>query len=45
MISLAWLRIERVPMMWFDLLPGALLMFGGTALITMGILGLVTFQL
>ena len=35
LISLAWLRVERTPMVVFELLPGALLVVGGVTLISL----------
>jgi hypothetical protein len=35
LISLTWLRLERIPMLAFDLLPGALLVVGGVTLISL----------
>lgn len=35
LISLAWLRMERIPMLGFELLPGALLVVGGVTFISL----------
>lgn len=43
LVSLAWLRVEKLPMIMFDLLPGVLLVTGGMVVILMGVAGLASF--